>query len=82
MYDIAENKGIKIDENRLSELLGNIPVIKISAVNGDGCDTLITKLKEMSINQGRIAKQGNLKKDEFYWNDRSLTWRGRFFICK
>ena len=68
MYDIAENKGIKIDENRLSELLGNIPVIKISAVNGDGCDTLITKLKEMSINQGRIAKQGNLKKDELNIN--------------
>lgn len=64
MYDIAEKKGINIDERKLSGLLGNIPVIKISAVNGNGCDALIANLKEISITNRRIARQEQISDKE------------------
>jgi len=47
MYDIAEKKGLKIDEKKLSESLGNIPVIKISALTGKGIEDIIFELSLM-----------------------------------
>ena len=64
MYDIAEKKGIKVDERKLSALFGNIPVIKISAVNGNGCDALIENLKEISITNIRITRQKQISDKE------------------
>ena len=49
MYEIAERKGIKIDENKLSEKFGNIPVIKISAISGYGIEAVIKQLKAYNL---------------------------------
>lgn len=45
MYDSAEKKGIHIDDKKLSKKLGNIPVIKISALSGEGLEKVILQLK-------------------------------------
>jgi len=47
MYDVAEKKGLHIDEEALSQQLNNLPVIKISALTGQGVDIIISKLKEI-----------------------------------
>lgn len=58
MCDIAKKKGILIDENKLSNLLNNTKVIKISAISGSGTEELISYLKV--INKS-IYKKSNCK---------------------
>ena len=41
MMDIVEERGMKIDLHRLSELLGNIPVVPVSAVKRTGLSNLL-----------------------------------------
>lgn len=45
MVDVARNRGIYIDVNKLSNLLG-IPVVPVVARNGKGCDQLIQVLAD------------------------------------
>lgn len=48
MADEAEARGIRIDEQRLSKILG-IPVVKTVAVNGEGVQALRASLSEARI---------------------------------
>jgi len=52
MWDMAKHKGIKIDVDRLGEILG-IPVIPTMATSGEGISELISSLK--------VAKPVNVK---------------------
>jgi len=45
MWDMAKHKGIKIDVNRLSDILG-IPVVPTTAVSGEGIASLVSSLKK------------------------------------
>jgi len=66
MYDIAENKGLYINEKELSNLLGNVPIIKISAITGSGCDELINKLESIaSIKKSGEVEYKKLLKEKF-----------------
>ncbi len=51
MIDEAEKEGIRIDEERLSEILG-LPVVKTSAVRGEG----IEELKKEILKGGKVPK--------------------------
>ena len=44
MHEFAERQGIQIDEKKLSQELNNIPVIKISAITGQGIEKIIQSL--------------------------------------
>lgn len=59
MSDEAEKKGFEIDAERLEKILG-VPVIKTSAVKGDG----IERLKEEILRGGKVPNifRGNLQK--------------------
>ena len=46
MYELAEKKGIKVNSNKLSEKLGNIPIVKISALKGEGIEDIIAELNK------------------------------------
>lgn len=59
MHEIAEKKGTKIDEEILSQELGNIPVIKISALTGQGIVKINSELRKIKI----FSKQENLDKN-------------------
>jgi len=61
MYDVAEKKGLHIDEEALSQQLNNLPVIKISALTGQGVDIIISKLKEIENLSNDI--KNNLKQE-------------------
>ena len=39
MMDVAKNRGIEMDVNKFSSLLG-VPVVPIIARSGEGCDEL------------------------------------------
>ena len=54
-YDILENKGLEIDANRLSKMLG-IPVIKTVAVHDKGLKELFTKAKELLMKGKQAIK--------------------------
>lgn len=45
MVDLLEKKGLSIEEKKLEMLLG-ISAVKISALNGDGVENLITKIND------------------------------------
>ena len=45
MVDVLEKKGLRIEEKKLEMLLG-ISAVKISALNGDGVENLITKIND------------------------------------
>lgn len=69
MYELLEEKGIMLDEAKLSKILDGISVIKISALSGKGCDTLISEIKEIAkskncktINDKNINKEKNVYK--------------------
>jgi ferrous iron transport protein B len=47
MIDVANNRGIKIDTDKLSQILG-VPVVPIVARSGKGCDTLIEVISTSS----------------------------------
>lgn len=64
MYDIAAQKGIQIDEKKLSEMLGNIPVIKVSALTGEGMERLVTELKDAYMK----TKNNSLKANQLKSN--------------
>lgn len=49
MADMMEKSGIAIDYGKLGELLGNIPVVPISAKNGDGVECLMEKTARTAI---------------------------------
>lgn len=59
MHDIATKKGIFIDENKLSKILDNIKVIKISAITGEGIDKLVDELN-------RIDKEKTIRNIDAY----------------
>lgn len=48
MHELAEKKGIKIDAKELSKSLGNVKVIKISAIKSKENNELISAIKEMT----------------------------------
>lgn len=48
MMDIVEERGMKIDLHRLSELLGNIPVVPVSAVKRTGLNNLLHTCLQLS----------------------------------
>lgn len=57
MYDLAEKKGVKIDDKQLSNLLGGIPVIKISAISGSGCNILLSRINEINKFEKKKRKE-------------------------
>lgn len=66
MYDIAEKKGTKIDEEKLSESLGNIPVVKISALTGKGIENVIFEISQIK------NKQHTLQALKIEYNDKEI----------
>jgi ferrous iron transport protein B len=54
MIDVANNRGIKIDPAKLSQILG-VPVVPVVARSGKGCDTLIEVISTSSIHS-RVKK--------------------------
>lgn len=64
MVEIAEKKGMKIDENKLSALLKNVPVIKVSAITGHGCDRVIRELQSFeNSSKNDMRKVNNTNKN-------------------
>jgi ferrous iron transport protein B len=55
MVDVAKNRGIQIDADKLSKILG-VPIIPVVARSGKGCDQLIQVISE----DGAKEKQKNL----------------------
>ncbi len=45
MWDVAEDKNIRIDVAKLERILG-VPVVPTTAVSGEGFKELVSKLKE------------------------------------
>ncbi|MBO5143270.1 MAG: ferrous iron transport protein B [Clostridia bacterium] len=82
MYELAKEKGIIINEKKLSESLGGIPVIKISALSGDGCNTLISYIKnDKTINTNKafnVQNQFCLKVDNNIEKSRCISELKRF----
>lgn len=54
MIDVANNRGIKIDTDKLSQILG-VPVVPVVARSGKGCDTLIEVISTSS-NHSKVKK--------------------------
>ena len=50
MVDLLEKKGLSIEEKKLEMLLGT-SAVKISALNGDGVENLITKINDYNVNK-------------------------------
>ncbi|OIK12399.1 ferrous iron transport protein B [Bacillus sp. MUM 116] len=61
MIDVAKNRGIQIDVQKLSEILG-VPVVPVVARTGKGCDRLIEAI-------GTESFQSNRKNLVFYGNE-------------
>ncbi len=45
MWDVAEDKNIRIDVSKLEQILG-VPVVPTTAISGEGFKELVSKLKE------------------------------------
>ncbi|MHC1630917.1 MAG: FeoB small GTPase domain-containing protein [Methanotrichaceae archaeon] len=57
MWDMAKHKGIKIDVDRLSEILG-VPVVPMTAISGEGVSKLVSSLKKAkSIEVEKISER-------------------------
>lgn len=54
MIDVANNRGIKIDTDKLSQILG-VPVVPVVARSGKGCDTLIEVIST-STDHSKVKK--------------------------
>ncbi|WHY01985.1 ferrous iron transport protein B [Neobacillus sp. DY30] len=54
MVDVAVNRGIQIDTEKLSQILG-VPVVPVVARNGKGCDRLIEVISTSS-NHSKVKK--------------------------
>ncbi|MEH6993380.1 ferrous iron transport protein B [Neobacillus drentensis] len=54
MIDVANNRGIKIDTDKLSQILG-VPVVPVVARSGKGCDRLIEVISTSS-NHSKVKK--------------------------
>jgi ferrous iron transport protein B len=54
MIDVANNRGIKIDPAKLSQILG-VPVVPVVARSGKGCDRLIEVISTSS-NHSKVKK--------------------------
>jgi ferrous iron transport protein B len=54
MVDVAQNRGIQIDPEKLSQMLG-VPVVPVVARSGKGCDRLI-EIISTSSNQSKVKK--------------------------
>ncbi|SDN11874.1 ferrous iron transport protein B [Bacillus sp. OK048] len=54
MVDVAANRGIQIDPEKLSQILG-VPVVPVVARSGKGCDRLIEVISTSS-NQSKVKK--------------------------
>ncbi|WP_045519931.1 ferrous iron transport protein B [Neobacillus niacini] len=54
MVDVAANRGIHIDTEKLSQILG-VPVVPVVARNGKGCDRLIEVISTSS-NHSKVKK--------------------------
>jgi ferrous iron transport protein B len=54
MIDVANNRGIKIDTDKLSQILG-VPVVPVVARSGKGCDCLIEVISTSS-NHSKVKK--------------------------
>ena len=63
MWDIAKDKNIRIDIEKLENILG-VPVVATVAVSGEGIKELVSKIKEASpVNIERIVERaGGLEK--------------------
>ncbi len=60
MYDLAEKKGIFIESQKLSQYLQNKPVIKVSAINGEGTKALLQEIAHIHT-QNHIIEKTNKK---------------------
>lgn len=61
MIDVANKRGIQIDTDRLSQILG-VPVVPVIARSGKGCDTLIDVISTSS-NQSKVHKHVDYGKE-------------------
>jgi ferrous iron transport protein B len=57
MTDLAKEKGIKIDEKKLSDLLG-VPVVPTVGIKGIGIDKLVEKAIEIAEKKLRVKPRG------------------------
>ncbi|MCK4435750.1 hypothetical protein KAU87_02960, partial [Candidatus Bathyarchaeota archaeon] len=56
-WDIAEDKNIQIDVERLQQILG-VPVVPTIAISGEGIKELASRIKEASpVKIERIVKE-------------------------
>lgn len=68
MVDVARNRGINVDPNKLSKILG-VPVTLVMARTGEGCDTLTELIQKeisehdklLSVYYGKEIEQSILK---------------------
>ena len=56
MSDIAESRGLKIDQEKISEGLGGVPVIRTIASKGEGMDELISAAIETADVKPRLVQ--------------------------
>ncbi len=69
MMDVVEERGMEIDLHRLPEMLGNIPVVPVSAAKGKGLDILLHAVihhyeegsREFKIDYGSVIED-NIEK--------------------
>lgn len=64
MHDIAEKKGIKIDEEKLEKYLGKTKVIKISAIGGEGTEELVKMIDRMEKSTLLTYENNAIRKDK------------------
>lgn len=62
MWDMARHKGIDIDVDRLSDILG-IPVVATTATSGEGMASLVSSLKRaIPVEMGKIVERAGVAK--------------------
>lgn len=54
MMDIVKDRGLEIDMHRLPEMLGDIPVVPVSAAKKEGLDILLHAVKHHHIEDKRL----------------------------
>ena len=64
MHNIAEKKGIFVNEEKLSQNLRGIPVLKISAISGEGSSEIIKNIKKYASQNRLNTEKNNLEKNE------------------
>jgi Fe2+ transport system protein B len=55
MSDIADSRGVRIDTDTLSEHLGGIAVVRVTATRGDGLEELSDQVLNLRETIGALA---------------------------